>query len=296
MYEKIEHCPICNSKQIGNYQLIKDFSVSQELFNISMCMDCLFKFTNPRPDKANIGKYYESEDYISHSNKAVNPIQVIYKIVRKYALKNKLNLINKFSEKGTLLDYGCGTGHFLQTCQKDGWKITGIEPDTKANALAVHKTNSTILTDISQIKPNQHFNIITLWHVLEHVHDLNGIMNTLQSILNKSGIILIAVPNIQSFDAEIYKEHWAAWDVPRHLYHFTSKDIKTLAKKHKLKVKDIVPMKFDAYYVSYLSEEYKNKSFFKLNKYFLGAINGYKSNLKANLNNQYSSLIYILTK
>ncbi|MDH5400812.1 MAG: class I SAM-dependent methyltransferase, partial [Cyclobacteriaceae bacterium] len=126
MYEKIESCPVCESDKINNHQLIQDYSISKELFNVSICQNCEFLFTNPRPDQENIGKYYASKEYISHSNKARNIIQLIYKIVRYFTLRKKLSLINSLSSKGTLLDFGCGTGHFLSACKKNGWKITGF--------------------------------------------------------------------------------------------------------------------------------------------------------------------------
>ncbi|MDH5602598.1 MAG: class I SAM-dependent methyltransferase [Cyclobacteriaceae bacterium] len=296
MYEKIEKCPICSSEKIKNQQLIKDFSITNELFNISKCENCELLFTNPRPDPENIGKYYASKEYISHSNKPVNLIQYIYKLVRYFALRKKLNIINSLSKKGNILDFGCGTGHFLSTCQKDGWQISGFEPDNKANEIACMTTGTMIYKDILSVNTNQPYNVITLWHVLEHLHDLNGTMNLLYSLLYKQGVLLVAVPNIKSYDSLLYKEYWAAWDVPRHLYHFSQKNIKDLAKKHKFKIKKIYPMKFDSYYVSYLSEYYKNNHNNLLGKYIYSIINGYKSNNKGKEAFEYSSLIYVLTK
>ncbi len=274
--------------------VVKDHSVSKESFNIMVCDNCNFHFTNPRPDKDEIGKYYESEEYISHSDKANSPINLIYKIARKYALSTKKKLINSVAKdkKGRILDYGCGTGYLLETMKSDGWKTFGIEPNDKARELASQKVKVKETIEQLDLK-NKKFDIITLWHVLEHIHDLNSTIKTLKTILKEKGKIIIAVPNIESYEESIFGEEWAAYDVPRHLYHFSQDTMKTLMLKHGLKIKQIYPMKLDAYYISLLSNKYK----FKKNKFLSSFITGYKSNTYANNNkNNYSSLIYVIKK
>lgn len=289
-YERLEQCPICNKKDFKNFMVVKDNSVSKESFVIVACENCGFKFTNPRPDEISIGRFYESDDYISHSNKAGGITNKAYKLVRTYTLKQKVDLINKYSAKGNILDYGCGTGNFLAACQRNGWEVAGFEPNTyarqQAQELLKKEINSTTLDNFK----SESFDVITLWHVLEHVHTLNETFKELLQLLKPNGVMLIAVPNADSHDAKVYKENWAAYDVPRHLYHFTQVTMKRFLKKHKLDLIETLPMKFDAYYVSLLSEKYKNGN----SELFKSVLSGYKSNTYASKNaNDYSSLIYV---
>ena len=191
-----------------------------------------------------------------------------------------------------ILDFGCGTGNFLHVCKKNGWQLTGVEPNQKANEIASNLIGHNIHADLSAIEKNTEFHIITLWHVLEHIHDLNETLDQLRNLLKKKGYLIIALPNHKSWEAEHYGEHWAGYDVPRHLYHFDADTLKTLAGNHKFKVRQVLPQKIDAYYVSLLSEKYINNA----NKPFMAMKNGNMSNRNATKSNQYSSLIYILTK
>lgn len=294
MYEKLSECPVCSASNLRNHMVVKDHSVSKESFNIMVCDNCNFHFTNPRPSEDEIGKYYDSEEYISHTDQANSPINLIYKIARQYALRSKKKLINSVAKdkKGRILDYGCGTGYFLETMKSDDWKTYGIEPNDKARAIATQKVKVKRSIDELDLK-NKKFDIITLWHVLEHIHDLNSTIKSLKTILKEKGKIIIAVPNIESYEESIFGEEWAAYDVPRHLYHFSQETMKTLMLKHGLKIKKTYPMKLDAYYISLLSNKYK----FAKNKFINSFITGYKSNTYASKNkNNYSSLIYIIKK
>ena len=296
MYEKLSECPVCNSTNIQNHQVILDQSISKESFAIMKCKSCNFQFTNPRPSTKVIDKYYRSEEYISHTDKANSIINILYKIARKFAIRSKRKLINKIAKqkKGNILDYGCGTGYFLNEMMKDGWKIAGVEPNNQAREIANQLNNQSIAASLSELKlKNQKFNIITLWHVLEHLHDLNDMIKKLKDILKEKGKIIIAVPNIDSYDQQIFGLNWAAYDVPRHLYHFDQDTMKTLMLKHGLIIKKVYPLKLDSYYISLLSNKYKTGR----NKYLNSIINGYKSNSYANKNNNnYSSLIYEIKK
>jgi len=274
--------------------VVPDKSVSQESFVIVACENCGFKFTNPRPSVLEIGKYYASEDYISHSNTNKGLTNKAYQVVRSITVKQKVDLINKFvPQKGSILDYGCGTGYFLAACQKNGWQVAGFEPNQTARHAASTLINNPIASDNLDAFENERFDFITLWHVLEHIHTLNDTFEQLKSLLKPEGYLLIAVPNADSLDAQKYKENWAAYDVPRHLYHFTQPTMKRFIKKHKMEMVEIRPMKFDAYYVSLLSEKYKRGA----NNYFQSLLTGFKSNIHAKKTTQdYSSLLYIARK
>jgi 2-polyprenyl-3-methyl-5-hydroxy-6-metoxy-1,4-benzoquinol methylase len=291
MFEKVEKCPLCNNKSHENFIICKDYTVSQESFAITQCTNCSFLFTNPRPEKRVIQRYYESADYISHSNSANNPINILYKIIRKFTLQSKLKILEKLSTTKTLLDYGCGTGDLLNLAKSKKWTVTGVEPNKQARSLAKKSVGESVYSKIEQLEENTTFDVITLWHVLEHVHDLNKIVKQLKKHLSRRGTLIIALPNHQSLDQKLYRECWAAYDVPRHLYHFNPLTINILANKHNFKVTEIKPMIFDSFYVSLLSEKYKtgHQNFIK------ALMNGWKSNQWASSNdNNYSSLIYIL--
>ncbi|WP_010135492.1 class I SAM-dependent methyltransferase [Ochrovirga pacifica] len=327
---------------LESYLKTKDFAVSKETFELILDDRIDLLITNPRPKKGDLEKYYQSEAYISHTDRKKNVTEYIYSWVKKYTLNKKLQLLNSFPvENKTLLDIGCGTGDFLAICQQNGWKVTGIEPSLKARKKAEDKLNKNtyLYSDIhaffedeyaskennldykksykhtklyhhtehetknvekevlkfdatykeENVNPYQ-FDVITLWHVLEHVHDLDKYIYRLKQLLKPDGVLIIAVPNYKSYDAEHYKEFWAAFDVPRHLWHFSQTAIHRLFSTELLKVVKTLPMKFDAFYVSLLSEEYKTgkKNFFK------AFINGIKSNKAAKRTGEYSSLIYLL--
>jgi len=292
-YERLENCPVCGKTEFKNFLVVKDKSVSQESFVIVQCENCGFKFTNPRPDAESIGAYYESDDYISHSNTSKGLINKAYQVVRSVAVKDKLELINNLAPKKAILDYGCGTGYFLAACQKDGWEVSGFEPNATANAQATKTLGKTVEKVSLDGFAKESFEIITMWHVLEHVHTLNETFQKLLTLLKPGGIMLVAVPNADSLDAKKYGENWAAYDVPRHLYHFNQATMKRFLKKHKLTLEDTKPMKYDAYYVSMLSEKYKAGK----NNMLSSVLNGYKSNTYASKNDKdYSSLIYIARK
>ncbi|CAM4166459.1 bifunctional 2-polyprenyl-6-hydroxyphenol methylase/3-demethylubiquinol 3-O-methyltransferase UbiG [Flavobacterium antarcticum] len=278
---------IDNAKKI--YLTVKDYTVSKETFGLYRDGKYDMLITFPKPSLEELSKYYESEDYISHSNKKKGLFSFLYQIVRGFTLKNKLNIIQHFHvEKGTLLDIGAGTGHFLELAQKNKWIVTGIEPNLGARNMASEKGISFV--DNIQSLANNSFDVITMWHVLEHVYDLDEQIKELKRVLKPDGVLVIAVPNFRSFDARYYKRFWAAYDVPRHLWHFSKKSIKLLFQEKQMKVVEMIPMKWDAFYVSLLSEKYK-KGYMN---FFKAIYVGLKSNYKAKKRFQYSSLIYII--
>ena len=291
-----QQCPLCSSSNITEVLQAKDYTVSQEIFSIWHCTDCTGRFTQNVPSAETIGTYYQSTDYISHSDTKKGLVNSLYHIVRNYTLQSKRKLVQKVSglQKGALLDVGAGTGAFASTMQQAGWSVTGLEPDTIAreNALKNHQLQLQTLDTLFTL-PAAGFNVITMWHVLEHVHQLHDYIKTFYSILKNDGVLMIAVPNYTSYDAAVYKEHWAAYDVPRHLYHFSPHSMQQLMQKHGFRVKEYKPMWFDSFYVSMLSEQYKTGG----NNLIKAVWNGFISNLKAIGNAQHcSSVIYIVTK
>ena len=287
----IEKCLVCGSNHFEPFLVCKDYTVSQENFNIVSCKSCGFKFTNPRPEDSVIGNYYKAESYVSHSNTKKGIINKLYHLVRSYTLKKKVSLVNSYVSRGTILDYGCGTGMFLKSCKDNGWESFGMEPDDSARKIASeHGLN--VFSDKARIQTyisDKQFSAITLWHVLEHVTDMNETLSFFKSKLKKDGVLIIAVPNHVSYDAKYYKEHWAAYDVPRHIYHFDVKSMSSLLSNAGFKLLETKGMKFDSFYVSMLSEKYKTGSMNLIQAFMVGL----KSNLKAKDSTMSSSSIYI---
>lgn len=264
--------------------------ITREDFVIVKCENCDFHFTNPIPDEATIGDYYKSEEYISHSSSNKGLINKAYNVVRNITLKQKVNLLKRLSKGNQLLDIGAGTGHFLQSAKNGGFVVKGLEPDADAKKYAQAAFNISLgdLSDISSL-PSASIDAITMWHVLEHVYHLKQDISEFVRVLKSDGVLIIAVPNMSSWDAQHYKEFWAAYDVPRHLYHFQEKTIKTLMAQFSMECIEILPMKFDAFYVSMLSEKYRGGNVVK------GILNGVKSNSRAK-NYGFSSQIYVFRK
>ena len=272
-----------------HFLTVKDNSVSKETFELLYDETLDLLITSPQPSEENLGKYYESDDYISHTDGKRSIFEKAYHFIKNIALKNKLSLINDLQQsKGNLLDIGAGTGDFLLVAKNNNWNTVGIEPSEKAKAIAKAK-GVELKSNLSELESNS-FDIITMWHVLEHVPNLENQIKELKRLLKPNGSILIAVPNFKSFDANYYKEFWAAYDVPRHLWHFSKTAIEKLFSKEELELIKILPMKFDSFYVSLLSEKYKTG---KMN-YIKAFSIGMQSNLKAKKNFEYSSHIYVL--
>ncbi|HEX2533511.1 MAG TPA: class I SAM-dependent methyltransferase [Chitinophagaceae bacterium] len=287
-------CPVCGSASINPLLTVRDHSVSKESFVIWQCAECTLRFTQDAPDEASIGRYYQSDDYISHTHTSPGLIGTLYEKVRSFTLGQKAALIRRHTqkEKGRILDIGCGTGAFLNAMQQKGWTVTGVEPDAGARARArslfgIEAAEPAALRGL----PRGQFDAITLWHVLEHVHTLHPYLELLKSLLAPGGVIVIAVPNYTARDAAAYRLEWAAYDVPRHLYHFSPRSMQVLARRHGLAVLEQRPMWFDAFYIALLSSKYRHGK----SRWIGAGFQGLWSNLGAVLNRERaSSVTYVL--
>ena len=291
-----DHCLCCGSAAISKVLTCTDFTVSHEQFDVWKCGACSFRFTQNVPAAAYIGSYYQSVDYVSHSDTKKGVINRLYHIIRSFTLKSKRNLVRKVTglQQGVLLDIGAGTGAFASEMHQAGWGVTALEPDNIAreNALRNYNLKLEELDELENLV-GETFDAITLWHVLEHVHDLHGYLEKFFEILKPSGRLIVAVPNYTSYDATVYKDRWAAYDVPRHLYHFSPKSMQVLMEKKGFLVETVKPMWFDSFYVSMLSEKYKHGK----NNFLRAAWNGLVSNMKAfSDTKKCSSVIYIIRK
>jgi 2-polyprenyl-3-methyl-5-hydroxy-6-metoxy-1,4-benzoquinol methylase len=293
--ENIQQCPLCNQSVFALFLQCEDYLTSHQQFELKKCISCSFIFTNPRPDSQSLPAYYESDQYVSHAGKSKGAINILYLLARRFTIGWKISLIRHFRNNISLLDYGCGTGELLQACRLQGWQISGLEPSANAREKAKQLTGINIASDIAQFK-GQQFDVITLWHVLEHVIDLRKKIAELKALLKNDGLLFIAVPNCESHDAAVYREYWAGYDVPRHLWHFTKRTMTALLGSEGLTVQSIKPMKLDAYYVSLLSEKYKTPNRITPALLFQGVIRGFISNYKARPTVNHSSLIYIVAK
>ena len=292
--KKLNACPLCENIILNNFIKCTDYSVSKEVFQIVKCSKCTFAFTNPRPDNDKLGSYYLSENYISHTNNSKGLFNSLYQIIRRISINSKLLLLNKYSTKGSILDIGCGTGEFLNFCKKNNWITKGVEPSSLARKQAITNFNLSVSdnTTLNEFEKNS-FNVITMWHVLEHVPNIQQTLNMTNQLLKKDGVLFLALPNLNSFDANYYAHFWAGYDVPIHLWHFSKKTISLLLESHGFKLIQTKPLIFDSFYVSMISEKYKNKKMSFIKGLFIGAL----SNLYGMFTGSgYSSHIYIFRK
>jgi SAM-dependent methyltransferase len=290
-------CPSCNSDQLQPALSAVDQTVSHETFSILQCGNCGLRFTQDVPDAGSIGRYYQSDNYISHSNTNKGLVNRLYHMVRRQTLSDKYRLIASATRtrQGKLLDIGAGTGAFVGYMQERGWEVTGLEPDETARRVALtdHRVELLQMDRLYDLPPDS-FDAITLWHVLEHVHDLHPYIERLKTLVRRSGRIFIAVPNYTCYDAEVYQTFWAAYDVPRHLYHFSPEAMESLLTQHGLQLQYSQPMWYDSIYISMLSEKYRGGGHGNNVK---AIMTGLVSNVKAFIDkSRCSSLIYVISK
>lgn len=286
-------CPWCESDKAQVHLKLKDEFLTKEEFQIYECLNCGLLYTTPRPTSDKLGDYYKSEDYYSHQENNKGFIPRIYETVKKVNLNNKTKIATKGLEKGRMLDIGCGVGDFIHEMERKGWMCTGIEPSDEAKAIARKKIKAAIFNpqEIYSLE-NGSFELITMWHVLEHVDDLKEEIDQLRRLLKKGGRLVLALPNFKSADAQYYKEYWAAYDVPRHLNHFCKDSINNIFKTTEFRLIKTDKLTWDAFYISFLSEKYKNHNWPLLR----GIYRGWISNMNARKKGEWSSMVYILER
>ncbi|MCQ2304294.1 MAG: class I SAM-dependent methyltransferase [Bacteroidales bacterium] len=286
-------CPWCQSEKAHTHLSLKDYFLTQEPFDIMVCDDCGLLYTTPKPSDEKLGDYYKSEAYYSHQENKKGFIPRVYEAVKSVNLKHKIAIATQGKEPGRLLDIGCGVGDFLHYAEQNGWQCTGAEPSEDAASIAKKRIKAEIMLpkDLEKL-PDESFDVITMWHVLEHVSDLQWQVNQLNRLLKKGGRLVIALPNFRSYDAQYYKDKWAAYDVPRHLNHFSQDSIAKIFNINCLVKIPTQKLVWDAFYISFMSEKYRQKSLPLLRGIYRGMI----SNLKAKKSGEWSSLVYVFEK
>lgn len=286
-------CPWCGSDKAQINIWLKDEFLTKEDFHICECLNCGLQYTMPRPSKEKIGAYYKSDEYYSHQENKKGFIPKLYEAVKKVNLKHKLKIATKGKQVGKLLDIGCGVGDFIHVAEQQGWKCLGVEPSDDAKAIARKRIKANIInSELMEDIPDESFDVITMWHVLEHVADLKWQIEQLRRLIKPNGRIVIAVPNYKSYDGQFYKELWAAYDVPRHLNHFNKQTITKIFKTKELNLKKTEKLIWDAYYISFMSEQYKHHKF----PLVKGAFRGVLSNCKARCSGEWSSMVYVFER
>lgn len=284
------HCPLCNNELVTVFST-KDYLVSGEKFDIAECSDCRLRSTSPFPEKDVIGGYYESDEYISHADESKGVFDSIYNMVRSYMLGRKRNIVEKSSEnkQGRIMDIGCGAGHFLNSMKENGWDVKGVDASQKARELVKSQFDIDVITPEDWFNSDETYDIITCWHSLEHVYDPWVYLEKIKTQLSADGVLIVASPNYESTDGNKYGADWAAYDTPRHLYHFTPTSMEKIMFNNEFLIDEIHRMPFDAFYVSILSSQHMEKSMIS------GIWNGFVSWLSCWVNKEKcSSLIYVM--
>jgi len=289
-------CPLCFSEKIGPQLICNDHFISKKNFTIFKCSDCDFLFTQDYPEESEIAVFYESDKYISHSDTSEGFSNKLYGLARRFMLKKKKQLIKKISglKEGSILDIGSGTGYFAGTMKKSGWQAKGIEINEKARNFSISHFGLEVSTpdEISTFESNS-FDCITLWHVLEHFHDPFNYISEIYRLIKPGALCVIALPNSGSYDAKHYNRFWAAWDVPRHLWHFNPITFRLFSQKTGFLLENLSILPLDVFYISQLSEKYKGSSLPFLKGVLKATIFGFRSVF---YKSKSSSVIYILRK
>lgn len=291
----VEVCPACLTTVLLPHLHVTDFRASKESFELYRCQNCGLVITQNHPAEIEITRYYETEDYISHSENGTSVMDRVYYFIRNWMARRKRKLIQRYAKGHSLIDIGAGTGFFIAHMQSHEWDVKGIEPNAQARQVAF-QSHRILLSEPAALfeTPSQSADVITMWHVLEHVHALDKYLDRIRKILRDNGVLFIALPNYKSLDANFYGPDWGAWDVPRHLWHFSPNSVKVMLARAGFEFVHQYAMPFDAFYVALLSEKYRGGGFVRLIR---GMTIGLFSYLRALFNSEKaSSVIYIFKK
>jgi 2-polyprenyl-3-methyl-5-hydroxy-6-metoxy-1,4-benzoquinol methylase len=288
--------PTCKACGADKHQILfscSDFWVSKENFDIAVCHNCGLGYTVNAPSESEIGRYYQHADYVSHSDTREGIFFKVYHAVREYMLGRKRKMVEQSVRGKSLLDVGAGTAYFISHMQTNGWQVEGVEPDAGARANALNNSGINLKAKLEEVaSENQTFSAITMWHVLEHVHQPETYFQTFRKLLSSDGRLIIAVPNHSSFDAGFYGKHWAAWDVPKHLWHFTPAAMYQFAQNNGFEVESKRMLPFDPFYIAMLSEKIAGNFWLS---YTRGPLVGLVSFLMGVINkDKASSVVYTL--
>lgn len=287
------NCSLCGSTKVFKVYQVRDFFFSGEEFGLMECEECRVRFTHPVPSKEELFKYYKSDEYLSHANKQKTFLAFLYDFIRGINVKWKANQISRYCPNtGAILDVGCGAGVFLSEMKKRGWMCTGVEPDTNSLSYVEDKLQINVVGDILEIEKNKQFDVISLWHVLEHFYDPKMVLNELNTLLKNDGLLVIAVPNYESLDSRYFGSYWAAYDVPRHLYHFSPDVLRSLLESCGFTTLEIKPLAVDVLYITYLSNRYLKKWPALLK----GVLRGLYFLLRSRRVSDYSSIVFFARK
>ena len=265
---------------------IKDYFYSQEVFEVLPSKHEGILETFPKLSEEKLSEYYYHEKYISHQTQSKSLFDKAYQFAKRFMTKRKQKMVLKFHSSGRILDIGTGTGDFLKSFDPKRWEKYAIEPNEDLHQ-RLKENNISLLDGVDKIK-NHKFDVITLWHALEHIPNLEETLQSIRESLTPNGILVIAVPNYKSFDAKFYKSFWAAWDVPRHVWHFSKQGLISLCQTFDLKFYNTISLPLDAFYISIVSEKYR-----KSNNIVRGFMVGLYSNVSGMFKNEYSSFVYV---
>ncbi|MGJ8683020.1 MAG: class I SAM-dependent methyltransferase [Nonlabens sp.] len=276
-----------NAPTYTHFLTVQDYFLTQEKFELYKNEQTEVLKTTPQPE--NLESYYESENYLSHDDSQDSFFARCYQYAKGWNLKSKKSLIGKYAVDGKILDIGAGVGDVVGALKKSGYDAVGYEPSKKARIFAARK-GIELLDQTDSIQPNS-IKVISMYHVLEHVPDYDKQIADIKNWLQEDGVLILALPNYNSFDAKWFKQHWAGYDVPRHLFHFNKRAVRNVFQGD-FEIVSTKPMWFDSFYVSILSARYQKKKL----AFVYGIIIGLISNIAALFSKEPSSIVYVLKK
>ena len=260
IYQDFNSCPLCGAYGQTPYADCTDFTVSRESYILMRCPECGMVYTSNPPKECDTSKYDKLDLKLKLGDSPAGLIHKLYYYIRLRMLSRKAHIVESQSYRtgGSLLNYGAKTGYFSHKMERRGWKVTSIEKyhEERLFSLEMFHHRMFDVPEMDRLHPET-FDVITLWHVFEHCYDPNGLLDKFYKLLRPTGILIMACPNIRSTDAMHYGPYWAAYDVPRHLWHFNTTSLSELAHKHGFTLMHRERMPFDCFYISILSEKHK---------------------------------------